>query len=55
MSVEQLEEGVMGLWQDTWNAEAFSRRKRHYRDLLRSRPGRPTHETEEYFALPTAC
>jgi radical SAM superfamily enzyme YgiQ (UPF0313 family) len=37
MSVEQLEEGVMQLWQDTWNAEAFARRKQHYRRLLRAR------------------
>jgi radical SAM superfamily enzyme YgiQ (UPF0313 family) len=37
MSVEQLEEGVMQLWRDTWNGDAFSRRKRHYRELLRDR------------------
>lgn len=55
MSVEQLEEGVMQLWQDTWNAEAFSRRKRHYRDLLRGRKAFANQDTdeeiEEYYGL----
>lgn len=37
MSVEQLEDGVMQLWRDCWNGEAFARRKQHYRDLLRAR------------------
>lgn len=64
MSVEQLEEGVMSLWQDTWNAQAFAARKQHYRTLLRARAERlpPAEsqsarllgEAEEYFALPTA-
>jgi radical SAM superfamily enzyme YgiQ (UPF0313 family) len=62
MSVEQLEEGVMQLWRDTWNAAALARRKRHYRQLLRTRPRPPgapeagcelAHEADEYFALPT--
>jgi radical SAM superfamily enzyme YgiQ (UPF0313 family) len=37
MSVEQLEEGVMALWRDCWNAEALAARKRHYRGLLEAR------------------
>jgi len=58
MSVEQLEEGVMQLWRDTWNADVFARRKRYYRDLLRARrdqpvPGATPDDAEEYFALPT--
>jgi radical SAM superfamily enzyme YgiQ (UPF0313 family) len=56
MSVEQLEEGVMELWRDTWNAEAFARRKRYYRELLRARQERSEQATleeiEEYYALP---
>ena len=52
MTVEQLAEGVMQLWRDTWNAEAYTRRKRHYRDLLRTRS---TEKADEYFALPTPC
>lgn len=46
----------MALWRDTWNAAALAERKRHYRQLLRSRrvpPGsRTPDEGEEYFALP---
>jgi radical SAM superfamily enzyme YgiQ (UPF0313 family) len=57
MSVEQLEEGVMQLWRDTWNAGALTERKRHYRQLLRARRtpwGRPTtDETDEFYALPS--
>jgi radical SAM superfamily enzyme YgiQ (UPF0313 family) len=62
MTVEQLEEGVMRLWRDTWNAEAFAFRKRYYRQLLRGRREQaeqvPAHEyshaeAEEFFALPT--
>ena len=47
MSVEQLEDGVMQLWRDCWNGEAFARRKQHYRDLLRARRDpnpAPVHE-----------
>jgi radical SAM superfamily enzyme YgiQ (UPF0313 family) len=55
MSVEQLEEGVMQLWRTTWNTEALASRKRHYRQLLRSRRaqlGRDLpDESEEYYAL----
>jgi radical SAM superfamily enzyme YgiQ (UPF0313 family) len=55
MSVEQLEEGVMQLWQDTWNAAAFAGRKRYYREILRTRsaPGvRDTpEEIEDYYAM----
>ena len=58
MTVEQLEEGVMRLWRDTWNAEAFAARKRHYRDLLRARRGQAgmpgDAEADLFFALPTA-
>ena len=36
MTVEQLEDGLMQLWRDTWNAEAFAFRKHYYRQLLRS-------------------
>jgi radical SAM superfamily enzyme YgiQ (UPF0313 family) len=62
MTVDQLEEGVMQLWRDTWNAEAFAFRKRYYRQLLRDRrekvgnasPERELHdEADEFFALPT--
>ncbi|MFQ5847405.1 MAG: B12-binding domain-containing radical SAM protein [Candidatus Methylomirabilales bacterium] len=55
MSVEQLEEGVMQLWRDTWNLDAFTRRKRYYRELLRGRQqhsGQDTsEEIEEFYAL----
>jgi radical SAM superfamily enzyme YgiQ (UPF0313 family) len=58
MTVEQLEEGVAGLWRDTWNAAALAERKRHYRRLLRARQDVPRglvrDEAEEYFALPMA-
>ena len=37
MTVEQLEDGVMQLWRDCWNVEAFTQRKNHYRELLRAR------------------
>jgi radical SAM superfamily enzyme YgiQ (UPF0313 family) len=59
MSVEQLEEGVMGLWRDTWNADAFTWRKRYYRELQRARRDGSDEETqtevEEYFALPAGA
>jgi radical SAM superfamily enzyme YgiQ (UPF0313 family) len=45
MSVEQLEEGVMGLWRDCWNAEALAARKRHYRHVLRARFERAEGDT----------
>jgi radical SAM superfamily enzyme YgiQ (UPF0313 family) len=57
MSVEELEDGVMALWRDTWNADAFAARKRHYREIMRRLHGRRREaeaETEEYFALPAA-
>ena len=56
MTVEQLEDGLMQLWRDTWNAEAFAWRKRHYRELLHARRARQEEradEAEEFFALPT--
>jgi radical SAM superfamily enzyme YgiQ (UPF0313 family) len=57
MTVEQLEDNLVSLWRDTWNAEAFARRKRHYRDLLRARrhAGRDeqAEEADEFFALPS--
>ena len=37
MSVEQLEDGVLELWRDTWNAQSLAARKLHYRQLLRAR------------------
>jgi radical SAM superfamily enzyme YgiQ (UPF0313 family) len=57
MSVEELEEGVMTLWRDTWNAASFTRRKRDYRALLRARAQqRPTHdEVEEFYAMPAGA
>jgi radical SAM superfamily enzyme YgiQ (UPF0313 family) len=63
MTVEQLEEGVMRLWQDAWNAQALAWRKRYYRQLQRARVERTaphrergglSDETEEYYALPAA-
>ena len=57
MTVEALEDGVMALWRDTWNAETFAARKRQYRGIVRSVHGsrRETEdEVEEYFALPAA-
>jgi len=57
LTVEQLEDGMMRLWQSTYNAEAFAWRKRYYRQLLRERRGAAgrevTDEAEEFFALPT--
>jgi radical SAM superfamily enzyme YgiQ (UPF0313 family) len=52
MTVEQLEEGVMQLWRDTWNQQALAWRKDYYRHLLRTRRG-AAEEAEEYFALPS--
>ncbi|MCA1595109.1 MAG: B12-binding domain-containing radical SAM protein [Chloroflexi bacterium] len=64
MTVEQLEEGIMALWRDTWNASALAVRKQHYRRLLKHcggaspprsslrEPEWPT-QAEEHFALPT--
>ena len=55
MSVEELEEGVMRLWGETWNAEQFAARKRRYRSIMRSLHGRRAEaESDEYFALPAA-
>jgi radical SAM superfamily enzyme YgiQ (UPF0313 family) len=58
MTVEQLEGGLMALWRDTWNAEAFAARKRYYRQLLKARRGggqaeEADGEAEEFFALPS--
>jgi radical SAM superfamily enzyme YgiQ (UPF0313 family) len=62
MTVEQLEDGLMQLWRDIWNAEALRFRKHYYRRLLRGlRNGTaPTltepdavAEADRYFALPT--
>jgi radical SAM superfamily enzyme YgiQ (UPF0313 family) len=50
MTVEELEEGVMNLWRDAWNAGALLDRKRHYRQLLRGR--RAASAEEESFAFP---
>lgn len=54
MSVEQLEDGVMGLWRNVWNADALAMRKRHYRDLLRQRRHQGSEEeADEFYALPS--
>jgi radical SAM superfamily enzyme YgiQ (UPF0313 family) len=59
MSVEQLEEGVMRLWRETWNAEVTLRRKRHYRELLRARNNdcerAAPEEIDEYFSAPAGA
>lgn len=55
MTVDRLEEGLMALWRDTWNAQAFHLRKRYYRELLRARKDGAAAEAEELFALPTAA
>jgi radical SAM superfamily enzyme YgiQ (UPF0313 family) len=62
MTVEQLEDGVMQLWGETWNRQALETRKRHYRRLLRARRSHSGEvavdtpaDADEYFALPTAC
>jgi radical SAM superfamily enzyme YgiQ (UPF0313 family) len=59
MTVEELEDGVMGLWRDTWNQQALAERKRYYRALLRQRRHRSGEstpdETEEFYALPSSC
>jgi radical SAM superfamily enzyme YgiQ (UPF0313 family) len=53
MSVERLEEELVSLWRDTWNADAYARRKRHYRELLGARRGGrgldARAEADEYF------
>jgi radical SAM superfamily enzyme YgiQ (UPF0313 family) len=55
MTVEQLEEGLIGLWRDTWNARALQERRQHYRALLRARRGHPVPaeaaEADEPYAL----
>jgi radical SAM superfamily enzyme YgiQ (UPF0313 family) len=54
MSAETLEEGLMGLWRDTWNAQALAERKRYYRELQRARrhhTGAVHVEEEEGYAL----
>lgn len=62
MTVEQLEDGLMQLWRDTWNAEAFAFRKQYYRQLLRGLRNSTGHaltepdavaEADRHFALPT--
>jgi radical SAM superfamily enzyme YgiQ (UPF0313 family) len=37
MTVDQLEQGVMQLWRELWNADALTDRKRYYRELLQRR------------------
>ncbi len=56
MSVDDLEDRVMRLWGDIWNAEQFAARKRRYRAIMRDLHGRRRSEaeTDEYFALPAA-
>ena len=50
MTVDELEDGVMGLWQEIWNADALAGRKRHYRELLRSRRSHDGREEAYAFA-----
>ena len=45
MSVDQLEEGLMSLWRETWSAQALAERKRHYRALLSGRKAAGWHES----------
>jgi radical SAM superfamily enzyme YgiQ (UPF0313 family) len=57
MTPESLEDGLVGLWQSTYNATAFAERKRYYRQLVRGvrrAPADADHEVEEFFALPSA-
>lgn len=58
MTVEELEEGLVSLWKDLWNADALAGRKRHDRDLLeaRRRPGQPLDPDQRdlSLALPTS-
>ena len=58
MTVERLEDELMGLWQSTYNVAAFAERKHYYRQLLRglrrSASEVAADEVEEYFALPSA-
>jgi radical SAM superfamily enzyme YgiQ (UPF0313 family) len=58
MSVERLEEELVSLWRDTWNAQAYARRKRQYRDLVGAMRGvrrlDPGAEANEYFVEPAA-
>jgi radical SAM superfamily enzyme YgiQ (UPF0313 family) len=63
LSVERLEDELVELWRFCWNAEAFTRRKRYYRELIRHRrpvtglgesPSAEGDEAEEFFALPSA-
>jgi radical SAM superfamily enzyme YgiQ (UPF0313 family) len=57
MTVDELEDGMMSLWQSTYNAKAFAWRKGYYRQLLRARRdaagGEDADEADEFFALPT--
>jgi radical SAM superfamily enzyme YgiQ (UPF0313 family) len=50
MSVEELENGVMRLWRDTWSPESVMRRKRDYRTLLQAR-ARVTDKIEQSYTL----
>ncbi len=53
MTVDQLEEGVMGLWRHCWNSQALADRKAHYRNLLRARGMRPGRESADlYYPVP---
>ena len=53
MTVDQLEEGVMGLWRHCWNSQALADRKAHYRGLLRARGMRPGRESADlYYPVP---
>jgi radical SAM superfamily enzyme YgiQ (UPF0313 family) len=57
MTVEQLEEGVMQLWRDLWNADELTRRKGYYRQLLRERRrelASAADNDETHFAFPAS-
>jgi radical SAM superfamily enzyme YgiQ (UPF0313 family) len=57
MTPEFVEDGLVGLWQSTYNATAFAERKRRYRQLMRGLRRVPVdvnQEIEEFFALPSA-
>lgn len=56
MTPEFLEDGLVELWQSTYNATAFAGRKRYYRQLLRGvcRPSENVNrEVDAFFPLPS--
>ena len=59
MTVDALEEGLLGLWKEVWSGDAHARRKSHYRRLLAARrlqnEAGALAEADEYFALPSGA